>query len=212
MKPPLLTACEASVSGQTTPKLANSAGGQGNNCSEKSLLPSATPFTQVRSGWQTPPTLSKHALRPHPAEFLRFPAPLRPIALARACTGPSSEVSTWSSDAPEDNSPAVLGVTPGVDPSLTLTEHGPCLVGGIITLDDVSCTVNKAAYSGANALTSFGCSPQTFIRRDVLNSMLSVGEESVVCGRQCAPRSWGVFGEFAPLQTLTSVRLSIQLF
>ena len=60
--------------------------------------------------------------------------------------------------------------------------HGLCLVGGIITLDDAFFTTEIVVYSGANALTPFGCvafldtaSPQTFIRRDGLDSMLSVG-------------------------------------
>ena len=42
--------------------------------------------------------------------------------------------------------------------------------------------------------------------------MLSVGVASVACERNCAPRSWGGFGESAPQQTSTSVRLSVQFF
>ena len=130
------------------------------------------------------------------------PASPRPMALARACPGPPSEFSTCFSEGPADNSPEVLAVTPGVDPSLALPKHGPCLVGGIITLDDTSSTTKTAVHSGANALAPFGCvalldagSPQTFIRRDVLDSMLL--------------DLWGGFGESGPLQTSTSVRLSV---
>ena len=139
------------------------------------------------------------------------PAPPRPMVLACACPGPPSEVSIWFSDVPADNSPEVLAVGPGIDPSLALSEHGPCLVGGIITLDDASFTTKIAAHSGANALAPFGCvalldtcSPRTFIRRDVL-----VGAPSVACERKCAPRSRGGFDESAPLQTSTSVGLSV---
>ena len=110
------------------------------------------------------------------------PAPRRPMALARSCPGPSSNCSTCFSDAPADISAEVSAVTPGVDPSLVLPEHGPCLIGGIITLDDASFTTKIAVHSGANALVPVGCvalldtgSPQTFIRRNVLNRMLSVG-------------------------------------
>ena len=113
------------------------------------------------------------------------PAPPRPMVLARACPGLTSEFSTCFSDAPADSSPEVLTVTPGVDPSLALPEHGPCLVGGIITLYDASFTTKIAVFSGANALAPFGCvalldtdSPQTFIRGDVLDNMLSVGQHS----------------------------------
>ena len=66
-------------------------------------------------------------------------------------------------------------------------------------------------FNGCAALLDTG-SPQTLIRRDVLDTMLSVGTASITRGRKCVPRSWGDFGESAPLQTSTSVRLSVHLF
>ena len=118
-----------------------------------------------------------------------------------------------------DNNPKVLAITPGVDPFLALPEHSPYLVGGSLTFDEASFTTKIAVHSGATALAPFGCvallgtgSPQTFIRRDVLDSMLSVGEASVTCERKCAPRSRGGFGQSAHLQTSTSVRLNVQFF
>ena len=42
--------------------------------------------------------------------------------------------------------------------------------------------------------------------------MLSVGAAPVACEQICAPRSWGGFGKSAPLQTSTSIRLSVQFF
>ena len=110
------------------------------------------------------------------------PASPRSMALARACPGRPSEFSICFSDEPANNSPEVLTVGSGVDSFLALSGHGPCLVGGIITLDDAFFTTEIVVYSGANALTPFGCvafldtaSPQPFIRRDGLDSMLSVG-------------------------------------
>ena len=107
------------------------------------------------------------------------PAPPRSWPLARACPGPPTEFSTCFSDAPANSRPEVLAVTPGVDPSLALPEHGPCLIGGIITLDDASFTTKIAVHSGANALAPYGWvalpdtgSPQTFIRPDLLDRML----------------------------------------
>ena len=87
------------------------------------------------------------------------------MALARACPGPPSEFSTCFSDAPADNSPEVLAVTPGVDPSLALPEHGPCFGGGVITLDDASFTTKIAVHSGVNALGTFDCVPLCKLRR-----------------------------------------------
>ena len=72
------------------------------------------------------------------------PAQPLPLALARACPGPPSEVSTCFSDTPTDNSPEVLAVALGVDPSLALPKHGLCLAGGNITLDDASFATNLA--------------------------------------------------------------------
>ena len=145
------------------------------------------------------------------------PAPPRPRALARACLGLPTEFSTRFSDVSADSSPEVLVVTPGVVPSPALPEHGPCLVDGIITLDDASFTTKITVHNGANTLAPYGCvallgtgSPQTFIRLDVLDRMLSVGAASVACERNCAPRSWGGFGESAPPQSSTSIRLSVQ--
>ena len=120
------------------------------------------------------------------------------------------------SDAPADHSLDVLAVAPGVD--LALLEHGPCLIGGISTLDDTSFTTKIAVHNGPNALTSFCCvalldtgSPQTFIRRDMLDSIFLVGGASISCKQKYAPLFWGGFGESAPLQTPTIVRLSVQL-
>ena len=55
-------------------------------------------------------------------------------------------------------------------------------------------------------------SPQTFIRRDVLDRMVLVDAASAACERPCSPPSWGGFGESAPLRTSTSIRLSVQCF
>ena len=114
------------------------------------------------------------------------------------------------SDAPADQSQEVLEIASGVGPGLALSEHGPCLVGGTVTLDDVSFTTKIAIHSGGDAIAPYRCvalldtgSPQTFIRRDVLDRLLLVGAASVVCERPCSPRSWGGFGESAPLRTST---------
>ena len=52
---------------------------------------------------------------------------------------------TYFSDAPADQSLDVLETASGVGPGLALSEHGPCIVGGTVTLlmDDVSFTTKK---------------------------------------------------------------------
>ena len=55
---------------------------------------------------------------------------------------------SYFSDAPADQSQEVLEIASGVGPGLALSEHGPCLVGGTATLDDVSFTTRFAIHSG----------------------------------------------------------------
>lgn len=50
-----------------------------------------------------------------------------------------------------------MSVAPGIDLSLALSEHGSCLVGGTITLDDAMLTIKIAVHSGVDALAPFGC-------------------------------------------------------
>ena len=69
------------------------------------------------------------------------------LTAASACHGPLSEFSTYFSDALADQSREVLKIASGVGPGLALSEHGPGLVGGTVTLDDVSFTTKIAIYS-----------------------------------------------------------------
>ena len=62
---------------------------------------------------------------------------------------PLSEFSTYFSDAPADQSQEVVEIASGVGPGLALSERGPCLVGGTVTLliNDVSFTTKFAKHS-----------------------------------------------------------------
>ena len=88
-----------------------------------------------------------------------------------------------------------------------------------MTLDDVFFTTDIAIHSGGDAIAPYRYtalldtgSPQTFIRRDLLGRMTSVRAASSACERPSSPRSWGGFGESAPLRTATHIRLSVQFF
>ena len=113
---------------------------------------------------------------------------------------------------PADQSQDVLEIASGIDPVLSLSEHGPCLVEGTVTLDDVSFTAKIAIHSGGDVIAPCRCvalldtgSPKTFIRRDVLDRTLLVGADSAAYERRCSPRSWGGLGESAPLRTSTKM-------
>ena len=78
----------------------------------------------------------------NPRNFVRAAVVL--VDRGQRFQGPPSEFSTYFSDAPAHQSQEVLEITSGVGPGLALSEHGPCLVGGTVTLllDDVSFTTN----------------------------------------------------------------------
>ena len=77
------------------------------------------------------------------------------FSAASAGQGPLSPFSTFFSDAPADQSQEVLEIASGVGPGLALPEQGPCLVGGTVTLDDVSFTIKIAIHSGGDAMAPY---------------------------------------------------------
>ena len=71
--------------------------------------------------------------------------------------------STCFSDSLAYRSPDVLPVVPGVDPSLTLSEHGPSLVGGTITLDDASFATKIGAHRAVCRRNAVPAGPTRFV-------------------------------------------------
>ena len=76
-------------------------------------------------------------------------------------------------------------------------------------LDNAAFTTKIAIHSGAGVLASYGCvalldtgAPLPFIRRDVLDRMLSVGAASTACEQKCAPRSSGGGWRIGPFEDL----------
>ncbi len=99
----------------------------------------------------------------------------------------------------------------------TIPEHGPCLTGGVLTVDDSSFTTKVLVHSGPTAtkrctlvaLLDTG-SPQSFITATAVEQLKASSSASDQCIRHAQPRSWGGFGTAAPLTTSDSIRLSIQ--
>ena len=60
-----------------------------------------------------------------------------PLTAASAHQSPTSEVSAYFFDTPAGQSREALEIASGVGTGLALSEHGPCLVGSTVTLDDV---------------------------------------------------------------------------
>ena len=72
------------------------------------------------------------------------------LTAASARQGPPSEVSTYPSNPSADQPQDVLEIASGVGPGLALSSYGPCLVGGTMTLDDVSFTTKFAIHNGGD--------------------------------------------------------------
>ena len=113
---------------------------------------------------------------------------------------------------------AVMSAVHSGQHSSLLTEQGPCLVAGVVTMDVSSFTTKIKMHSGP-AGVQLGCvalldtgSPQTFIHTEPLESMKRAGSTSAICERHTPLRSWAGSGKFQPLQTSTALRLSVHFF
>ena len=96
-------------------------------------------------------------------------------------------------------------------------EQGPCLVAGVVTMEDSSFTTKIKIHNGPVAV-QLGCvalldtgSPQTFINTHALQSTKRAGAACAIHERHTPPTSWGA-GKSPPLQSSTAVRLSVQFF
>ena len=116
--------------------------------SVRHFLPFTKKFATVGPVQRTrPPFLgSAFALRiQEPRHLVRAAA--GPLTAASARKGSPLEVLTYSSDALSTKSREVLEIASGVGPDLALSKHGPWLVGGTVTLDDISFTIEVAYIS-----------------------------------------------------------------
>ena len=100
---------------------------------------------------------------PHPASPRRFRSSTRNAGIREISSAQQSRLGTavgadqgppsaYFSGAPADQSPEVLAVASRGASDRALPEHGPCLVRGTVTLDDVSFTTDIAIHSGGNAI------------------------------------------------------------
>ena len=132
---------------------------------------------------------------------------------------PNTILSDFLNSAPDDHTPEVLltNVTRG-DQSL-MSEQGPDLIGGVVTMDDVTFTTLPSLTSGASATSQFRCralldtgSSQSFIHQGAFEQMVATGAAVESYGRSTPPRSWSGFGSHEPLNTNRQARLTVQFY
>ena len=131
----------------------------------------------------------------------------------------STVLSAFMNSAPDDHTPEVLltNVTRG-DQSL-MSEQGPDLIGGVVTMDDVTFTTLLSLTSGASATYQFRCralldtgSPQSFIHQGAFEKMVATGAADESYVRSTPPRSWSGFDSQEPLNTNRQARLTVQVY
>ena len=121
--------------------------------------------------------------------------------------------------APDEHAPEVLLTNATRTGKPFISDQGPDLISGVVTMDDVTFTTLPSLTSGASATSQLRCralldtgSPQSFIHQGAFEQMIATGavDESYV--RSTTPRSWSGFGSQELLSTNRQTRMTIQFY
>ena len=137
-----------------------------------------------------------------------------PITRIRLHTAPITEpphnaiLSALMVSVPEDQAPEVLLTNTTRTDEPFISEQGPNLISGVVTMDDATFTTFPSLTSGALATSQFPCralldtgSPQSFIHQGALEPMVDTGAAVESYVRSTTPRSWSGFGSQELLST-----------
>ena len=120
---------------------------------------------------------------------------------------------------PDDHAPEVLLTNTTRTDEPFISEQGPDLINGVVTMDDATFTALPSLASGALATSQFPCrafldsgSPQSFIHQGAFEQMVATGANDESYVRSTTPRSWSGFGSQGLLSTNRQARMTIQLY
>ena len=120
---------------------------------------------------------------------------------------------------PDDHAPEVLLTNTSRTDKPLLSEQGPGLISGVVTMDDATFTTLTSLTSGAWATSQFPChalldtgSPQSFIHQGAFDQMVATGAADESYVRSTTPRSWSGFGSQELLSTNRQARMTIQFY
>ena len=148
-----------------------------------------------------------------------------PITRTRLNTAPAAEdphnaiLSALIDSVPDDHEPEVLLTNAAHTGKPLISEQGPDLISGVVTIDDVTFTTLPSLTSGASTTSPFCCralldtgSPQSFTHQGAFEQMVATGvaDESYV--RSTTYRSWSGFGSQELLGTNQQARMTIQFY
>ena len=120
---------------------------------------------------------------------------------------------------PDDHAPEVFLTNTNRTDKPFITEQGPDLISGVVTMDDATFTTLSSLTSGAWATSQFPCcalldtgSPQSFIHQGAFDQMVATGAADESYVRSTTPRSWSGFGSQELLSTNRQARMTVQFY
>ena len=120
---------------------------------------------------------------------------------------------------PEDHAPEVLLTNTTRTDKPFVSEQGPDLISGVVTMDGATFTTLPSLTSGAWPTSQFSCralldtgSPQSFIHQGAFDQMVATGAADESYVRSTTPRSWSGFGSQELLSTNRQARMTIQFY
>ena len=121
---------------------------------------------------------------------------------------------------PDDYPPEVLLANTNRTDKPLISEQGPDLISGAVTMNDVTFTTLLSPSSGASAKSRFHChtlldtgSPQSIIhKKGTFDQMVVIGAADESYVRSTTPRSLSGFGSQELLSTNRQARMTIQFY
>ena len=130
-----------------------------------------------------------------------------PITLTRLNTAPITEhphntiLSDFMDSMPDDHAPEVLLTNTTRTDEPFISEQGPDLISGVVTMDDVTFTTLPSLTSGASATSQLRChtlldsgSLQASIHKGAFEQMVATGAAAEFDVRSTTPQPWSGFG------------------
>ena len=120
---------------------------------------------------------------------------------------------------PGDHAPEVLSTNTARTDKPLISEQGPDLISGVVTMNDATFTTLPSLTSGAWATSQFPCralldtgSPQSFIHQGAFEQMVATGAADESYVRSTTPRSSSGLGSQELLSTNRQARMTIQFY
>ena len=147
--------------------------------------------------------------------------PVTPLRLDTEPPSANTQTATLSAFTdlvPDDHAPEVLLAQEQRIGAPLISEQGPDLIGGVVTMNDATFTTLLSLHSGVSTTSRLNCralldtgSPQSFIHQEAFDQMVATGAADAFCVRSTTPRTWSGFGSRQLLSTNRQARMTVQV-